>query len=385
MTDLDATGGGSDDYSKQPKGNLDPSGQFFIWTSNMGGSRQDAFIVKVPSQQLVASVSDTTPPALSAFAVSQVTSGGATLGWTSDEPSDSQVECGLTSAYGSMTALDSGLVLTHARTPSGLLAGTLYHCRARSRDAAGNLAVSADGIFTTAATAAPPPASGPVGHWTLDETSGALAADSSGNGDSGTLLNGPLHIAGRVGQALSFNGVDEAVSIPHTAVLDTYPITISLWMSTTTGTVGGLVNKYLPSSFGGYQVFTSGGNLCAWYFRDASSYIWDGSGCTLATPGFNDGRWHHVAFIVDASGGRLFVDGTLRVTQPWTGTAGATTTTQDLSLARYPETASPYLPGKIDDVQIYNRALSAGEVSSLSASAKVRSRLKTEKRARRGP
>jgi hypothetical protein len=381
MTDLDAPGGGSDDYSKEPKGNLDPSGQFFIWTSNMGGARLDAFIVKVPSQQLVASVSDTTPPALSAVAVSQVTSGGATLGWTSDEPSDSQVECGLTTAYGSMTALDSGLVLTHARTPSGLLAGTLYHCRARSRDAAGNLAVSADGTFTTAA---PPPASGPVGHWTLDETSGALAADSSGNGDSGTLLNGPLHIAGRLGQALSFNGVDEAVSIPHAAALDAYPITISLWMSTTTGALGGLVNKYLPSSFSGYQVFTSGGNLCAWYFRDASSYIWDGSGCTLATPGFNDGRWHHVAFIVDASGGRLFVDGTLRMTQPWTGTAGATTTTQGLSLARYPGTASPYLPGQIDDVQIYNRALSAGEVSSLSTFARVRPRVKMEKGARRG-
>jgi hypothetical protein len=383
MTDLNASGGGTDDYSKMPKGNLDPTGQYFIWTTNMGGSRQDAFVVKVPSQLLVSvSSADTTPPALSAVAVSQVTSGGATLGWTSDEPSDSQVECGLTTAYGSMTALDSALVLTHARTPGGLLAATLYHCRARSRDAAGNLAVSADYTFTTAAS---PPASGPVGHWTLDETSGVLAADSSGNGDTGTLLNGPLHVTGRLGEALSFNGVDEAVSIPHAAVLDAYPITVSLWMSTTTGALGSLVNKYLPSSFSGYQVFTSGGNLCAWYFRDASSYVWDGSGCTLATPGFNDGRWHHVAFIVDASGGRLFVDGTLRVTQPWTGTAGATTTTQGLSLARYPGTASPYLPGQIDDVQIYNRALSAGEVSSLSTFVKVRPRLKMEGRVRQGP
>jgi hypothetical protein len=51
MTDLDASGGG-DDYSKAPKGNLDVTGQYFIWTTNLGGSRLDAFVVKVPGQLL---------------------------------------------------------------------------------------------------------------------------------------------------------------------------------------------------------------------------------------------------------------------------------------------------------------------------------------------
>jgi hypothetical protein len=54
MTNLDAKGGG-DDYNKGPKGNLDVTGQYFIWTSNMGGSRQDAFIVRVPSQLIAPS------------------------------------------------------------------------------------------------------------------------------------------------------------------------------------------------------------------------------------------------------------------------------------------------------------------------------------------
>jgi hypothetical protein len=54
MTDLDAPGGGGD-YEKAPKGNLDISGQYFIWTSNMGGDRLDAFIVKIPANQLRAS------------------------------------------------------------------------------------------------------------------------------------------------------------------------------------------------------------------------------------------------------------------------------------------------------------------------------------------
>ena len=50
MTDLNASGsgGGGDDYYKRPKGNLDSTGSYFIWTSNMGESRQEAFIVRVP-------------------------------------------------------------------------------------------------------------------------------------------------------------------------------------------------------------------------------------------------------------------------------------------------------------------------------------------------
>jgi hypothetical protein len=61
MTDLNASGGGSA-YAKYPKGNLDISGKYFVWTSNMGGNRLDAFLVKVPSQLLVGT-GDTTPPA----------------------------------------------------------------------------------------------------------------------------------------------------------------------------------------------------------------------------------------------------------------------------------------------------------------------------------
>jgi hypothetical protein len=54
MTDLNAAGGGPDDYWKYPKGNLDVTGQYFIWTSNMGTGRMDAFIVRIPTQLIPA-------------------------------------------------------------------------------------------------------------------------------------------------------------------------------------------------------------------------------------------------------------------------------------------------------------------------------------------
>lgn len=60
LVDLDAPGG-RDDYSKLPKGNVDISGQYFLWTSNHNSDRLDAFIVKVPSHLLMSST--TTPPA----------------------------------------------------------------------------------------------------------------------------------------------------------------------------------------------------------------------------------------------------------------------------------------------------------------------------------
>jgi hypothetical protein len=57
MTSLDAAGGGSGDYEKMPKGNLDVTGGYFIWTTNLGGNRLDAVLVKVPADLIVPSTS----------------------------------------------------------------------------------------------------------------------------------------------------------------------------------------------------------------------------------------------------------------------------------------------------------------------------------------
>jgi len=61
MTDLNASGGGSDDYWKIPSGNIDVTGEYFIWTANMGTSRQDAFIVRIPQGRLGVSPGAPTP------------------------------------------------------------------------------------------------------------------------------------------------------------------------------------------------------------------------------------------------------------------------------------------------------------------------------------
>ena len=93
---------------------------------------------------------DTTPPTISAVAAGSITSSGAIITWTTDEASNTQIEYGITTAYGSTTTLDPTLVTNHSQTLSSLTSQTLYHYRVLSKDAAGNLQISNDFTFTTA-------------------------------------------------------------------------------------------------------------------------------------------------------------------------------------------------------------------------------------------
>jgi hypothetical protein len=95
---------------------------------------------------------DTQPPVISSVAKKNITSSSATITWSTNEPADCQVEYGLSASYGIMTPLDTNLTQNHSVALSGLSANTTYHYRVRSRDAAGNLAVSGDYTFTTAAS-----------------------------------------------------------------------------------------------------------------------------------------------------------------------------------------------------------------------------------------
>ena len=92
---------------------------------------------------------DTQPPIISDVAANNVTTATATIVWTTDEASDSQVEYGLTTSYGASTSLSVTLATDHVVSLSNLQANTTYHYRVKSRDAAGNLAASGDFIFTT--------------------------------------------------------------------------------------------------------------------------------------------------------------------------------------------------------------------------------------------
>ena len=94
----------------------------------------------------------TTTAALSSsnVAASSITTSSAVITWTTNRSSNSQVEYGTTTSYGSTTPLDSTLVVNHAQTLTNLNPGTTYNYRIRSTDAGGSSHVSGNFTFTTA-------------------------------------------------------------------------------------------------------------------------------------------------------------------------------------------------------------------------------------------
>jgi hypothetical protein len=92
---------------------------------------------------------DTIPPSISGINTSNITGSGAIVNWSTNEGATSQVEFGLTSAYGFISNLDSSLKTSHQVTLSGLSSLKTYHFRIRTMDAMGNLSVSNDGTFNT--------------------------------------------------------------------------------------------------------------------------------------------------------------------------------------------------------------------------------------------
>ena len=105
---------------------------------------------------------DTTKPTISGVAATAITASSTTVTWTTNEAATSQVDYGLTTSYGQTTPLDATLLTSHSVALSGLSAGTFYHARVRSKDAAGNEQLSADATFTTASGSDTIPPTGTV-------------------------------------------------------------------------------------------------------------------------------------------------------------------------------------------------------------------------------
>lgn len=122
---------------------------FRVWSKDAAGNTG----VSGDQTFTTSAAPDTTAPSISAVAASGITTGAATITWTTNEGATSQVEYGTTSSYGSVTTLDAALLTSHSVVLSGLTDSTTYHYRVISKDAANNASQSADMTFTTSAPA----------------------------------------------------------------------------------------------------------------------------------------------------------------------------------------------------------------------------------------
>ncbi|MBN1569650.1 MAG: fibronectin type III domain-containing protein, partial [Acidobacteria bacterium] len=124
-----------------------PSGTYYFAVKAYSADMESAFSNEVSAT--VSSSADTQPPAISNAGISGITSNGATITWTTNEPADSQIEYGPHAAYGFSTTLNTSMVTSHSQGLRGLSANMTYYYRIKSRDAAGNLAISGAYTFRT--------------------------------------------------------------------------------------------------------------------------------------------------------------------------------------------------------------------------------------------
>jgi len=194
---------------------------------------------------------------------------------------------------------------------------------------------------------------GLVGDWNFDEGGGTAASDKSGSGNHGTVSSTSAWTSsGKFGNAFSGNGSSYYTDAGVNSSLDlgTGSATIEVWFKTSQAT-GAMVTKRTGN---GFQVYVLSSKLYADGAGTAGVY----SSMTLT-----DNAWHHGAVVYDRSGSllRLYVDGVANNTTA----LGATTLTDTANLnigRKLLSGAGDYFTGSIDEVKIWNRALTADEV-----------------------
>ena len=211
---------------------------------------------------------------------------------------------------------------------------------------------------------------GLVGFWSFDgkDMAGVTAYDRSGQGNNGTLTNGPVRTLGKLGQALVFDGVNDFIAVPASgSISDLTTFTYSAWVylnSLPTVNNGRIVSVGNTSAFTIFYVGTGGGMTF-----EAGRWTTDGRWILTDTSDFTVSNWVHVVVTYDyssvANEAVLYTNGKSR----------AVTNTIEPVGSLSSETSGPVignnLPGLrpwnglIDDVRIYNRALTGEEIKRL--------------------
>jgi len=183
------------------------------------------------------------------------------------------------------------------------------------------------------------------------------AQDGSGNGLNGTLV-GPVFVEGIAGMALSFDGVNDYVDFGNNAAFDiTEQITLSAWVNTNDAG-NGQHNPYVSKGDQTYAIKHASSNTIEFFIYNGGWFT-----ANVRVDSSFNGEWHHVAGTYDGSELKTYVDGVLGATVAHQGSIDIQT--HNLTIAMNSQETDRFYDGVIDEVKIYNRALSASEIRFL--------------------
>jgi len=207
---------------------------------------------------------------------------------------------------------------------------------------------------------------GLVGHWKLDESSGFTAADASGNGNHGALANmaGNEWTTGIADGALEFDGADDHILVPAATSLSLVnEFTVAAWIYAH------------ASGLNLYDMILSKGGLTSsnYWFGTVDDeiafgfYLSDFHEFNSASANLQTETWYHIAATLDlnSSSVNVYLNGT--PIGNWSNALQPLANAEDLRMGRSEYADGQYWDGILDDVRVYDRALSATEIASLAS------------------
>ena len=200
----------------------------------------------------------------------------------------------------------------------------------------------------------------------MDEGEGVVVRDSSGYGNHGNLKPGPAPnypswVDGKFGKALSFDGVDDYVNCGNATSLDGFTaFTVEAWVNADVV----LKDKNEVIVGKGWEGADDAYNL-SWDHTDVGMHFIVKTNVgekyvTALNPPIISG-WHHIVGVYDGSSIKIYINGSLDNSLSHSGTVLAIPTVLTIGNLN-PTNTAHLLGGLIDEVRIYNRALSAAEI-----------------------
>jgi len=236
-------------------------------------------------------------------------------------------------------------------TFSTLSSGNYSNCTIKVTDSAGN---ESNTLTITTFTVLP---DGLIAYYPFDGNANAKIGTLNGTVSGATLSTGRNNESNT---AYSFDGVDDYIEFGAGMLSGDGEFSILIWINTSSGSFARILSQRNGGYNGQYIVELESDGEIEFYTYSSLTGKW----IVRSSSALNDGNWHHLAFVQQDNGGKMYLNGSLDQTDNSNGKVNLLSTNKTY-LGKDGRNNSSFYTGKVDDLKIYNRALSASEIQTL--------------------